>query len=244
MEKYVLILGAKSDIGRALAREYAAAGYHIYLAARKVEEIEDDAKDLQIRYGIKASAHAFDATKYETHLSFYQQFTSQPDTVIAVFGVLYEQEKAQNDWQLALNTMKVNYVGAVSILEIAARSMEKQQSGTIIGISSVAGDRGRASNYLYGSAKAGFTAYLSGLRNRLAKANVHVLTVKPGFVKTAMTQNLALPPVITGQPQQVAKDIFKAAQKKKNELYTLWMWKYIMLIIKSIPEFVFKKMKL
>ncbi|MCL4128207.1 UNVERIFIED_CONTAM: hypothetical protein GTU68_062310 [Idotea baltica] len=122
--------------------------------------------------------------------------------------------------------------------------MENRKEGTIVGISSVAGERGRASNYLYGSAKAGFTSFLSGLRNRLAGKGVHVLTVKPGFVDTAMTEGLDLPGPLTAQPQQVARAVFKAVGKKKNTLYTLWMWRYVMLIIRNIPEAIFKKLSL
>jgi short-subunit dehydrogenase len=243
-EKYILILGAKSDIARAIAHEYAKNGYSLYLAARNSAELAADASDLQIRYNVKATALNFDALDYESHSDFYAQINPKPEVVACVFGLMFPQEKAQKDAKLAKLTMETNYVGAVSILECVANDMERRKNGTIIGISSVAGDRGRASNYLYGSAKAGFSAYLSGLRNRLAKANVHVLTVKPGFVRTAMTEGLPLPPVITANPEQIAKDIFKAAKKQKNELYTLWKWKYIMLIIKYIPEFIFKKLSL
>lgn len=240
----ILILGAKSDIATALAHEYARNGHSLYLAARDKNSLTAEISDLQIRYNISAKAYDFDAIDYESHSKFYQQLDPKPDIAISVFGVMYDQKTAENDWSLAKNTLEVNYIGAVSILEIVAADMEKRQNGTIIGISSVAGDRGRASNYLYGSAKAGFSAYLSGLRNRLAKVGVHVLTVKPGFVRTAMTENLPLPAPLTAMPAQVAKDIYKAANNRKNTLYTLWMWKYIMLIITNIPEFIFKKMKL
>jgi len=104
------------------------------------------------------------------------------------------------------------------------------------------GDRGRQSNYLYGSAKAGLTAYLAGLRNRLAKSGVHVMTVKPGFVRTKMTEHLELPAALTAEPEQVANAVFKGLEKKKNTIYILWMWRWVMLIIRHIPEFVFKKM--
>lgn len=240
----ILILGAKSDIARALAHEYARNGHNLYLAARNSHTLAADVSDLQIRYNIQAKAFEFDAKNYESHTGFYQQFSPKPDVVICVFGVMYEQKLAEKDWVLAENTLAVNYIGAVSILEKVAADMEAKKAGTIIGISSVAGDRGRGSNYLYGSAKAGFSAYLSGLRNRLFAANVHVLTVKPGFVRTAMTEYLPLPAPLTAQPAQVAKDIYKAAESKKNVLYTLWMWKYIMLIIRNIPEFIFKKLKI
>lgn len=244
MNQYVLILGAKSDIAKALAHEYAKNGDTLYLAAREADALSAEVSDLSIRYQAKVSAHPFDATNYESHASFYQSFSPAPDIVICVFGVMFPQEKVQKDWSLANQTIAVNYTGAVSILEVAANEMEKKGKGTIIGISSVAGDRGRGSNYLYGSAKAGFTAYLSGLRNRLFSKGVHVLTVKPGFVKTAMTEGLPLPAPLTAKPEQAARAIYIAAAKKKNVIYTLWMWRYIMLIIKNIPEFIFKKLKL
>jgi len=140
--------------------------------------------------------------------------------------------------------MDTNYTGVVSLFNIIANDFEKRKSGFIVGISSVAGDRGRKSNYIYGSAKAAFTAYLSGLRNRLYDAQVHVLTVKPGFVSTKMTEGMDLPEKLTAQPEEVAEDIYKAQQKGKNVLYTKWIWRWMMLIIRSIPEFQFKKMSI
>jgi decaprenylphospho-beta-D-erythro-pentofuranosid-2-ulose 2-reductase len=244
MSAQILILGATSDIARAIAHIHARAGDKLVLAGRNLTELEKDAEDLRIRYQAQASAQVFDAIDYDSHAGFYQNLDPQPDRVYCVFGLLLDQEKAQQNWEEAHRMMEVNYLGAISILEQAARSMEAAGAGTIVGISSVAGDRGRASNYFYGSAKAGFTAYLSGLRNRLAQKGVHVLTVKPGFVQTRMTEGMALPPVITGQPAAVAKAIVKAADKKKNLLYTLWMWRFIMLIIRLIPERIFKKLSL
>lgn len=164
--------------------------------------------------------------------------------MICVFGYLGDTEKGLKDWKEAQNIIESNYTGAVSILDVAATDMMERKTGTIIGISSVAGERGRQSNFLYGSAKAGFTAYLSGLRNKCFHAGVHVLTVKPGFIKTAMTEGMPLNPKLTAQPQQIARSIFKAQQKKKNVIYTLWMWKYIMCIIRNIPEGIFKKLKM
>ena len=137
-----------------------------------------------------------------------------------------------------------NYTGAVSILNIVANDFEARKFGTIVGISSVAGDRGRQSNYLYGSAKAGFTAYLSGLRNRLYKSGVHVLTVKPGFMKTRMIEGMRTPGPLTAEPAKVATVVYKATTKRKNEIYVLWMWRYIMLVIRLIPEIIFKKLNM
>ena len=159
-------------------------------------------------------------------------------------GYLGDQKAAVNDFNEAKKILDTNYTGVVSLLNIIANDYESLKSGWIVGISSVAGDRGRKSNYIYGSAKAALTAYLSGLRNRLFDCGVFVLTVKPGFVNTKMTKGLDLPLMLTSQPQEVATNIYKAQQKNKNVIYTKRIWKYVMLIIKFIPEWKFKKMNI
>jgi decaprenylphospho-beta-D-erythro-pentofuranosid-2-ulose 2-reductase len=244
MKPHICILGANSDIARAIAHQYARQGYSLYLAARKAERLDADLKDLKIRYNADARAVEFDATAYDSHAAFYASLDPQPEIVACVFGYLGDQTQAQQDWQEAQRIIDTNYTGAASILQHVALAMEQRGSGTIIGISSVAGDRGRASNYLYGSAKAGFTALLSGLRNRLFAAGVHVLTVKPGFVQTAMTEGLDLPPLLTAQPEDIARDVYRAVKHKRQVLYTRWMWRYIMGIICAIPEGIFKRLKL
>jgi short-subunit dehydrogenase len=244
MDNTVLILGANSDIGRALAHAWAEKKANILLAARNATRLEADVSDIGIRHGVRVSAVEFDALDFDSHEAFYAGLDPQPDTVVCVFGLLTDQAEAEKDWSKARQMLDVNFTGAASILHIAANEMESRGKGTLIGISSVAGDRGRASNYYYGSAKAGFTAYLSGLRNRLASKGVHVMTVKPGFVRTSMTEGMPLPAPITADPGKVAADIVRAAGKKKNVLYTLWMWKWIMLIIRNIPERIFKGLKL
>lgn len=245
MTPYTLILGAKSDMARAIAKEFAGAGHGLYLAGRRAEaELGPEAKDLNIRYDVAATAFEFDALDYDSHEAFYNSLDPQPDVVICVLGYMPEQSDSEKDHSLARKVMETNYIGCANILGIAANAMEQRGSGSIIGISSVAGDRGRASNYLYGSAKAGFTAFLSGLRNRLHKSGVHVLTVKPGFVNTKMTEGLDLPGPLTAEPEKVARDVFRAWKKKRNVLYTKWMWRYIMWIIRNIPEWQFKKMKI
>lgn len=241
---YVLIVGAKSDIAKATAREYAKHGYDLYLAARDVEEINDFAKDIVTRTQRDAQLVELDILAYDTHQAFYNSLTEKPLGVISAVGYLGDQQKAQSDFSETKKIIDTNYTGVVSLFNIIANDFEKRRSGFMVGISSVAGDRGRKSNYIYGSAKAAFTAYLSGLRNRLFDAQVDVLTVKPGFVATKMTENLDLPEKLTAQPEEVAKDIYKAQQKGKNILYTKWIWKWIMLIICNIPEFQFKKMSI
>jgi decaprenylphospho-beta-D-erythro-pentofuranosid-2-ulose 2-reductase len=240
----ILILGAMSDVAQAMAHEYAKNGYEVILAARKKERLESLEKDLQIRYNVKVSSVEFDALNFKSHFDFYKDLPHEPTAVACVFGYLGDTAKGLLDWNEAEEILHINYTGAVSILNVIASNMMERKHGTIIGISSVAGERGRQSNFLYGSAKAGFTAYLSGLRNKCFHSGVHVLTVKPGFIKTSMTQGMPLNPKLTATPQKIAKDIFKAANKKKNVLFSLWMWKYIMKIITSIPEGVFKKMKM
>lgn len=241
---YILIIGAKSDIAKAVARKYAQQGYDLYLAARNIQGLEAFAKDLVVRTDRKIQRIELDILDYASHQGIYEALQEKPVGVISAVGYLGDQALAQNDFSEAHKIVDSNYTGIVSMLNIIANDFEKRQSGFIVGISSVAGDRGRKSNYLYGSAKAAFSAYLSGLRNRLQSANVKVLTVKPGFVNTQMTAEMDLPDKLTGQPEAVAEDIYKAQQKGCSVLYTLWMWKWVMLIIKSIPEFVFKRLNL
>jgi short-subunit dehydrogenase len=241
----VLILGANSDIAKATAREFARNGADsICLAGRDTEKLNPQATDIQIRHQVTTYALAFDALNYESHAAFYGRLPVQPDVVICVFGYLGDQEVASSHFNEAAKVIDSNYKGAVSILNIVAQDFEKRKQGIVVGVSSVAGERGRQSNYIYGSAKAAFSVYLDGLRNRLFKAGAHVVSVKPGFVNTKMTQHLQLPPLLTAQPYEVAKAIFKACKKRRNTIYVRWMWRYIMLIIKNIPEFIFKRLSM
>ncbi|NSL86455.1 SDR family oxidoreductase [Chitinophaga sp. Mgbs1] len=240
----ILFLGAGSDMAVAMARKYAAQQYDIQLAARHTAALIPLQQDLIIRYGVNVTVHTFDATACNTHAAFFSALPVQPDITVCAFGYLGDQEQAQQHWQEAAAIIHTNYTGAVSILNVVAENYEARKTGTIIGISSVAGERGRQSNYIYGSAKAGFTAYLSGLRNRLFRSGVHVMSVQPGFVNTRMTQHLNLPPLLTASPEAVAAAVYKAGKRRKNSIYVKWHWKYIMLIIKLIPEGIFKKLKL
>ena len=240
----VLIIGAKSDIAKEVAREYAKNGYDLYLAGRNIDEMKDFENDIKIRSKADVKLKEFDITDFESHEQFYNSLEPKPLGVIVVAGYMAEQKTCENDWSKTLNTINVNFTGAVSILNIIANDMEQNKNGFIVGVSSVAGDRGRKANYIYGSSKAAFSAYLSGLRNRLFESKVQVLTVKPGFVATKMTDGLDLPEKLTAQPEDVAKDIFVAQQKGKDILYTKGIWRFIMLIIKHIPEFIFKKLSI
>ena len=240
----VLILGATSDMAQAIAKTFAKNNYAVQLAARNADRLADFKTDMQLRTSVTCTLHEFDALQFSTHKSFFEQLSPKPDVTICVFGVMDEEDTAFNNWAVTERMINSNYTGAVSILNIAAAYYQTQQKGCIAGISSVAGERGRQSKLIYGSTKAALTAYLDGLRNKLFKDNVHVVTVKPGFVFTKMTETLNLPKALTAQPEEVGEAVYAAVQKKKNTVYVKWMWKWIMLIIKNIPEFQFKKMKL
>lgn len=240
----VLILGATSDIGFAIAKKFASEKYSIQLAARKLNQLKALQSDIEIRYSTTCSIYTFDAANFEEHQAFYNSLNPKPDISVYVIGYMNDNEKVISDWNESLKTIHANYTGAVSILNIIATDYASKQNGTIVGISSVAGNRGRQSNYIYGSAKAAFTAYLSGLRNKLFHSHVHVITILPGFVYTKMTEHLQLPKLLTAQPEEVANTVYAAVKEKKNIVYVKWFWRWIMLIITSIPEFIFKKKRL
>jgi decaprenylphospho-beta-D-erythro-pentofuranosid-2-ulose 2-reductase len=241
---YILIIGAKSDIAKATAREYAKHGYDLCLAARNSDELKEFARDITVRNQRMVKVIDLDILDYKSHQAFYDSLEEKPLGVISAIGYLGEQENSQTEFNKAKQIMDTNYTGVVSLFNIIANDFEHRRSGFMVGISSVAGDRGRKSNYIYGSAKAALTAYLSGLRNRLWSAQVHVMTVKPGFVSTKMTEGMDLPEQLTAKPEEVAKDIYNAQRKGKNVLYTKWIWKWVMMIVRHIPEFQFKKMSL
>lgn len=243
--KNILILGSNSDIGQACAYRFAKEGYNIILATRTVDAHQTNlAADLNIRFEVKVINIYFDALKTDLHDEFYTSLPFSPDIVISVFGSLGKQNQAQNDFKQSRLILDSNLTGNISLLGIVANDMEQRKTGTIICLSSVAGLRGRQSNYLYGTAKAGLTTFLSGLRNRLYSSGVNVITVIPGFMQTKMIDNIPTPGILTATPEEVAQRIWKAFVKKKNVVYVYGRWRWIMLIIRIIPETIFKRLKL
>jgi decaprenylphospho-beta-D-erythro-pentofuranosid-2-ulose 2-reductase len=243
----VAILGASSAIARGVAMAFAADGRNILLAARDVEDAAHLATDLTVRYGVETLALELRADQFDSHGAFVQQcieaFEGTLDGVVLCFGHMETQAHAQSDFGATQRTIDLNLTAAVSLLEPFAAHFETRGKGFIAGISSVAGDRGRQSNYIYGASKAGFTTYLQGLRNRLFKSRVRVVTIKPGFVDTKMT--FGLPGLfLVASPEAAGKAIVKAIMAGKDTAYVPWFWRYIMLIIRSVPEWQFKKMKL
>lgn len=241
----LLVLGANSDLAFALAKKFARAERaDICLSSRNLETLEKKAKDIQIRYRVKASAVYFDALDLDSHDAFFAGLPFRPDGVVVAFGFLGDQSRAQKDMNHAKQIIDANFTGAASILEIAASEFEQRGHGFVIGVSSVAGERGRQSNYVYGAAKGALSIYLSGLRNRLSKQGIHVITALPGFMHTKMTEGMDLPAALTASVDQAADDIYRAYKKSKNIVYTRWFWKWIMAVIKLIPEPVFKRLGL
>ncbi len=245
MNEAVLILGATSAIARATAAAFAARGATLYLASRDAEELRRIAADIHLRYDTPVQYGLFDAEATASHKEFFKGvLVALPNLsgVVLAFGYLGDQQAAR-DFSAGSKIIAANFTGAASILSQCADHFESQQRGFIIGISSVAGDRGRQSNYVYGAAKGALSLYLQGLRNRLYACGVRVITIKPGFVDTAMTYGL--PGLfLVATPQSIGESIVRSLEKSADVVYLPWFWRYIMLIIKHIPEPIFKRMKL
>lgn len=244
--KRVLIIGATSAMAEACAKRWAAPGNRFFLVARNAVRLDQIADDLIVR-GAQAEVYRLDINHSAAHaemLAAAKNSLGEFDIVLIAHGTLSDQSACQLSVEQTVAEIHTNGLSTVALLTLIANLMEPQRHGAIAVISSVAGDRGRPSNYVYGSAKAMLSAFCEGLRARLFKAGVHLLTIKPGFVATPMTAGLALPKLLTASPEQVARDIDNAISKKKNILYTAWFWRWIMLVIKAIPEPIFKKLSL
>jgi short-subunit dehydrogenase len=239
----VLIVGARSDIAQALAHAYAAEGADLILAARRSSSLEPLRSDLALRHNVTVEVIEYDLLTGKPE-ELAARLSVLPDTVVMMAGVLEDQQKSAADPEIADLVMRTNFVAPARLLLAFAEKMRHRGSGTIIGVSSVAGDRGRASNYIYGASKAGLTALLSGLRNSLWGSGVQVLTVKPGFVRTAMTEHLQLPPRLTAEPDEAARAILRAHRAGKDVIYVRPIWRPIMAVIRMLPEAVFKRSKL
>lgn len=240
----VLILGGRSDIGLAIAHGFAAEGHPVWLAARKAETLANEQADLSLRHRVEVSLHEFDVLDMAGHAGFADGLPGLPEVVVSAVGLLGDQARDERDLGSAVTVMRTNFEGPAAILALFANRMEQRGAGTIVGISSVAGERGRATNYVYGAAKAGFTAFLSGLRNRLAKKGVSVLTVLPGFVATRMTEGMDLPAKLTAEPDEVGRAVVRAVKAGRSVIYVKPVWLVVMAVIRAIPEPLFKRLKL
>lgn len=249
MSQRVLVLGATSGIARAVASRFAARGDRLVLAGRNREEVQRIARDLEIRYELDVQTQQFGATDLSSFGTLFERSEEALgggiDGVLLCHGVMMDDLDVRRDPTRIQRTVEVNLTSMICFAEVAARNFEVRGSGWIAAVSSVAGDRGRQSNYVYGCTKAALTAYLQGLRNRLHPAGVHVLTVKPGFVLTALTEGILDPESpLVATPDRVARDVVEAIDRRRDVIYTPWFWGWIMAIIRLIPEALFKRLKL
>jgi len=240
--KNILIIGGDSDIAWSLIIDFIKLGSNINFTSRNEQKIASLQKKIMDNFNIQSEGYCLDITDYGNHQLFWNNLEVTPDIVITCVGYLGKPSLEQNID--TLKTIKTNYIGLICLLNIISNDFESRKSGIIVGISSVAGERGRESNFIYGSAKSGLTTYLSGLRNRLYKNNVHVITVLPGPVRTKMTKGKKISNLLSTSSGVVSSYIIKGIKNKKNIIYVKWYWKFLMLIIKIIPESIFKRLSL
>ena len=246
MKRKMLIIGATSEIAQATAKLFAQQHDALFLVGRNADKLEAIAADLKVRGADQVDYMALDLNEFDKHLAMIEQADQcleGIDTVLIAHGTLDDQKACEQDYVKTEQALRTNFLSVVSLLTPIANRLEKQHYGCIAVISSVAGDRGRQSNYIYGTAKGGLTLFLEGLRNRLHSANVCVLTIKPGFVDTPMTASFKKG-ALWAKPESVARGIYRAIKRRKNNVYLPWFWWPIMIIIRLIPEAIFKRMKL
>lgn len=240
----VLIIGAASAIAESTAREYARRGAALFLVGRDLQRLEAIAADLRIRGARNTIAHGLDVNDHAQHVSMLEAAWSAlggVDVALLAHGTLPDQARCEQSVEYAMQEFATNGTSTIALSILLAQRL--QSGATLAVISSVAGDRGRASNYLYGSAKAAVSTFLSGLRQALNGRGVNVLTIKPGFVDTPMTQSFKKG-ALWAKPDQVARGIVSAVDKRHSVAYLPWFWLWIMLVIRHIPEVLFRRIRL
>jgi len=242
--KYVLIIGAKNELGIELANLYARNNYNLYLAGRSIKDIQDKSREIEKKYKVKSVLCELDVTDYNSHQKIYDTLTIKPIGVIYLAGYYPNIPLSTSKWSETVRTIEINYLGCMSLLNIISNQFINDRRGFIISVTSVSGLRGRAKNYIYGSAKAGLITYMSGLRNKMNKYNVNVLTVIPGFITSNEDKKENYPRVLVTTPKKLALRIFNAQQSNKDVIYSSIIWQLIMFVIKLIPEALFKKLKI
>ena len=244
--KKVVVIGATSAVAQSIAKIHAARRDALLLVARNEQRLQAIKDDLLVHGADSCSLYVLDLCNTEEHDTLWQEIykdCGKLDVAYIAHGVLPDQKECEESYEKALQSLEVNALSVISLLTGLASRMEADRSGKIVAISSVAGDRGRASNYVYGTAKAAVSTFLQGLRNRLQKSGVTVLTVKPGFIDTPMTKDFEKG-MLWAKPDKVAADIVNATDRNKNVIYTPSFWFLIMLIIKLIPERIFKRLSI
>lgn len=245
-EQHILVVGATSAIAEATLRVWASRGCTLYLLARDTARVEAIAADLRVRGAAVVHPGSLDVTDFAAHEHAIESAWAtlgRVDAVLLAHGTLPDQVRCETDEDYALREFAVNGTATIALAGLIAQKLDEQGHGTLAVISSVAGDRGRASNYLYGSAKAAVSTYLSGLRQRLHGRGISVVTLKPGFVDTPMTMAFKKG-ILWATPEHVARGIVRAIDRRRAIVYLPWFWRYIMAVIRCVPEFVFQRVKL
>jgi len=245
--KRILVVGATSGIATACMRRWVRdGGARLFLIARDEEKLEQTAADLRVR-GAEVHACVIDATDLGGHAGMIEAAIAalgQIDIALIAHGMLPDQSACERDADLALQSLAVNGTSVIALLTHLANVLEAQRSGCLAVITSVAADRGRPSNYVYGCAKAAVSTFCEGLRARLFRCGVHVIDVRPGYVATPMTQDLLLPRRLVAHPDAIARCILTGIERRTDVLYTPAFWGLIMLVVRSIPRFAFNRMRL
>lgn len=244
--KKIIIFGANSAVAQACAKLWAEGGNDLFLVGRDANKLKALEADLRVRSRSKIESRSVDLGEQSSHADIWQDAKDKLgsiDTVLIAHGILGNQKQSERDYQHLFEIMNINLLSTLSLLSISANELEAQGRGSIAVITSVAGDRGRQSNYTYGTSKGAVSIFLSGLRNRLSPKGVAVTDIKMGFVDTPMTRDIRKGPLFA-QAETVAKTIVRVIDRKNNIAYTPFFWRWIMLIVKSIPESIFKKLKM
>lgn len=251
-----VIIGATSALGQAVARQLASEGHRLFLCARDEAKLDSVVNDITVRRENveDASGGSANASSVQSHVIDFDRIADhealvdiigEADNFWFFYGTLPEQTMCEASWEATAAALHTNFMSAASLLTRLANRLEKRGHGCLVVVTSVAGDRCRKSNYVYGTAKGALSLFCQGLRNRLASAGVQVLTVKPGFIDTPMTKEIEKKPrMLWATAGQVASDMIHAQKKGKDVVYSRWFWRYILLVIQHIPERIFKNTSL
>jgi len=245
--KKILVIGATSAIAQATARLWATQGHRLYLIGRDEARLQTLAGDLKIRGATTVALATLDVNDFDRHGAVLDAATAALgglDIVLIAHGTLGDQSASEADFSVALQEFNTNAISVISLLTHLANRFEIQRQGTIAVISSVAGDRGRQSNYVYGTAKGAVTVFLQGMRNRLHRSGVQVLTIKPGFVDTPMTADIDKKGPLWARPEAIAQAILRGIEQRRDVIYAPWFWRWILAVIRLIPERLFKRLRL
>ncbi|MDH3588327.1 MAG: SDR family oxidoreductase [Gammaproteobacteria bacterium] len=243
----IVVFGATSAVAQALARLHAAAGDSLLLVGRNEQRLQDLVNDLGVRSGQDVQSLQADLAHIDGHPDLVNTINERMDNVSKYYffhGILPDQQHCERSWAATFDVLNTNFLSIASLLTLIANRVSEESNRSLVIVSSVAGDRGRQSNYVYGTSKGALNTFLEGLRNRLHKHGCHVMTVKPGFIDTPMTAAFSKQNFMWATPEKVASDIYKAANKRKDQLYTPWFWRYIMFVIRHLPEPIFKRLDL